>query len=771
MIPSDLQAIPHWIVWRYEERDGKQTKVPYIATTNGGHAQTNNPSTWRPYADAVKTANNGGGYAGVGFVFTQTDIVGVDLDHCIQADNKLEPWADEIVTALDSYTEVTPSRTGLHILTRGHLPPGGRRNGGIEMYDASSPRYFTVTGEQLENTPDTINERTAQLADLHARVFVKPAASHPAITPAPCSDILTHARNAKNGATFSALYDQGDLSRYNGDQSAADAALCQMLAFWTQRDATEMDRLFRQSALMREKWDVRHSADGRTYGQMTVDHAIAHCTEVYNPPPPVSMASAPEPERESQPQINDEGLLEPLPAGMHALPEYGLCTETAAACPWLEAYIAHSLKWSPRAYEGFHEAVGVWLLSTVAARRVMYNDGGEKFTPLYITLASRSSLFAKSTTVEVGLDVLRAAGLEFLLGADDATPQKFVSDMTHKVPKDFYEQTPEYRQLIENRIAFAGQKGWFYEEFGQKVAAMLRDGGHMADFRGLLRKFDDCPPTYEYGTISRGTDMIQRPYLCLMANITPADLEKAASKGSALWSDGFLARFAMVSPPADYRRSRARFPNERRVAPGALVKPLRDWHNRLGSPAVFVPEQGAETQFCTVNATRYTEVAIPPAVSAARYDYLDALTDLIEQELVHNDLASSYVRLPEKALRMAVLFASFEGLAEVELAHFARAQQITERWRAGLHNLYNCIVNRVDDEERETLGAKIERQIMEAIGKLERAGEQPTARLIAMRIRGVSSSEVAQELQKLTRLGIVVVTRAESGRTDYYHTA
>lgn len=768
MIPADLQAIPHWLVWRYEEREGRRTKVPYIAAANGGHAQTNNPATWRPYADAVKVSNNGGGYAGVGFVFTNTDIVGVDLDHCIQADGTLETWADEIVTQLDSYTEVTPSGTGLHILARGHLPPGGRRKGQIEMYDAASPRYFTVTGRQLEDTPDAIHERTAQLAALHAATFAQSATtpvSRPAHIPA-AEDILTQARNAKNGATFAALYDHGDVTRYNGDQSAADAALCQMLAFWTQRNAAEMDRLFRQSALMRDKWDVRHAADGRTYGQMTIDHAIQHCTEVYTPLQPVTMAAA----AEELPGNPAAAAME-LPAGMHALPEYGLCQTPAADCPWLDAYIAHSLKWSPRAYEGFHEAVGVWLLSTVAARRVMYNDGGEKFTPLYITLASRSSLFAKSTTVEVGLDVLRQAGLEFLLGADDATPQKFVSDMTHRVPKDFYEQSPEYRQLIENRIAFAGQKGWFYEEFGQKVAAMLRDGGHMADFRGLLRKFDDCPPTYEYGTISRGTDMIQRPYLCLMANITPADLEKAASKGSALWSDGFLARFAMVSPPADYRRSRARFPNERRVAPSALVKPLRDWHNRLGSPAVFVPEQGAETQFCTVNATRYTEVGIPPEVSAARYDYLDALTDLIEQELVHNDLASSYVRLPEKALRMAVLFASFEGLAQVELAHFARAQAITERWRAGLHNLYNCIVNRDEDEERETLGAKIERQIMDAIGKLERAGEQPTARLIAMRIRGVSSAEVAQELQKLARLGIVVVTRAESGRTDYYHTA
>src|SRR5262249_59536187 len=89
----------------------------------------------------------------------------------------IAPWAREIVAALDSYTEVSPSGTGLHSFVCGKLPLGGRRHGRIEMYDRD--RYFTVTGDHLEGTPAAIEERTTELAALHARVFpAGPSAIH-----------------------------------------------------------------------------------------------------------------------------------------------------------------------------------------------------------------------------------------------------------------------------------------------------------------------------------------------------------------------------------------------------------------------------------------------------------------------------------------------------------------------------------------------------------------------------------------------------------------
>jgi len=52
-------------------------------------------------------------------------------------------------------------------------------------------------------------------------------------------------------------------------------ALCCLLAFWTGGDQTQMEHLFRQSGLLREKWDEVHYADGSTYGEKTIERAIA----------------------------------------------------------------------------------------------------------------------------------------------------------------------------------------------------------------------------------------------------------------------------------------------------------------------------------------------------------------------------------------------------------------------------------------------------------------------------------------------------------------
>ncbi len=103
-----------------------------------------------------------------------------------------------------------------------------------------------------------------------------PRAYVPAL-PATANDIITLAGKAKNAPRFNALM-QGDYSGYVS-QSEADMALCNMLAFWCRCDADMMDCIYRQSGLMREKWDRRQS--GSTYGAITIQKAIADCEKVY----------------------------------------------------------------------------------------------------------------------------------------------------------------------------------------------------------------------------------------------------------------------------------------------------------------------------------------------------------------------------------------------------------------------------------------------------------------------------------------------------------
>ena len=310
-IPAELKTRPRWLLWRLEDRNGKPSKTPYQAS--GALAKVNDPSTWTSF-NAALAAYLKGGFSGIGFALSDDDdLLGVDLDKCLDPDTgELEPEAADIVAMLPTYCEVSPSGRGLRLFAFGKLPQGGRRKGKVEMYE--SGRYLTVTGHRF-NGHDSITECTAQLAQVHARIFGAGATSSPVAAKAcqanpPDLDdaaLLDKARRARNGADFERLW-AGDLSGHNGDASAADLALCNLLAFWTAGDAGRMDRLFRQSALFRPaKWDKVHYSDGRTYGQGTIERALAGNRETYSGKPSPTIAKP-------QPVANDAG-----PAGAGAV--------------------------------------------------------------------------------------------------------------------------------------------------------------------------------------------------------------------------------------------------------------------------------------------------------------------------------------------------------------------------------------------------------------------------------------------------------------------
>lgn len=277
-IPKELRERPQWVGWRLviTPTRAKPTKQP-LSPRTGTPASTTDPTTWATFEEALVCA----GSDGVGFVFTaDDDYVGIDLDGCRDAETgALEPWAADIVSQLSSYTEVSPSGKGVHVIVRGSLPGTRRRKGSIEMY--SEGRYFTMTGNRLPESPAAVVERTAEVGDLHRAVFNEDAAAQPpqTIHARLTDDELVHrAESAANGEKFRALW-SGDLSEY-GSHSEADLALTGMIAFWTGPDQSRIDRVFRQSGLMRAKWDERHGA--QTYGERTVATALAGRSEYYS---------------------------------------------------------------------------------------------------------------------------------------------------------------------------------------------------------------------------------------------------------------------------------------------------------------------------------------------------------------------------------------------------------------------------------------------------------------------------------------------------------
>src|SRR5262245_107382 len=286
----ELRQLPQWVLWRYETRDDKVTKVPYAAP--GRKAAVDNPQSWLPYDRAAAAPAR---FDGLGFVLTGTVYCGIDVDHCIDAAGAVGAWALAIVRRFHSYTEQSPSGRGLHIWIRGQLPGGqrGRRRnglgpngaGGVKLY--STGRYFTVTGAQLPESPATIQACQPELDRFFDEMF--PPSPAPSARPiegrrpegSALTDrtLLNKARRARKGETFQRLW-AGDWSGYPS-RSEADLALCGHLAFWTRRDAARMDQLFRASGLMRDKWDERRG--GATYGAQTIALALESPSPCYNP--------------------------------------------------------------------------------------------------------------------------------------------------------------------------------------------------------------------------------------------------------------------------------------------------------------------------------------------------------------------------------------------------------------------------------------------------------------------------------------------------------
>lgn len=278
MIPDELRNRDQWICWRAEQRGEKLTKIP--RSPHGGPGDSTDPATWGSFFQATEVRDQHG-YDGIGYVFSADDpYCGIDLDGVRDSETGgLEPWAEKIVAALDSFTEVSPSGTGIHVYMKGSLPAGGRRRGQIEMY--SRGRFFTVSGEHLRGSPLTIEERGPQLALLHRKVFGEREHSENGHRESDSGnglsdqETISKAMRSRRGEDFSRLW-SGAFNGH-GSHSEADLALCSMLAFWTGGDEARIDALFRQSGLMRPKWDRMD------YRERTISAAVTGTRTFYEP--------------------------------------------------------------------------------------------------------------------------------------------------------------------------------------------------------------------------------------------------------------------------------------------------------------------------------------------------------------------------------------------------------------------------------------------------------------------------------------------------------
>lgn len=252
-IPEELKQLNQWVVWKYikVENSDKPTKPPYNAKT-GNKASVTDPTTWCSFNDAIKCLANGGDYSGIGLVFTDRDKYGViDLD---KAQGEILARQQKIASEFDSYSEVSPSGYGLHIIVKGKVPTG-RRKDCIEIY--SNLRYITFTGNVYKNKPiancqDKLtklwNELSEEKNNVNGHVIDEPERYSD-------SEILEQIQqncsniNEKHGnrINFPSLY----LGKWQGDypsQSEADLAIVNIIAYYTQ-NRNQIRRIFHSSGL------------------------------------------------------------------------------------------------------------------------------------------------------------------------------------------------------------------------------------------------------------------------------------------------------------------------------------------------------------------------------------------------------------------------------------------------------------------------------------------------------------------------------------------
>lgn len=300
MTIEELKKLPLWVNWKYQNRDGRKPKVPINAKT-GGNAMSNNPETWCNYSIAEWNRSKNK-CDGVGTMFGSLGngyvLCGVDIDNHANTVGG-NPLQTEILELFKgTYAEKSPSGNGCHILfmlsedfieqLKGVWKKYHNKKSeeDIECYISGiTNRYFTYTGDIIADYP--ITDMSAALQTFLDKYMLREqpqpqAQSKPIVTSVPAvldiTAMLDIARNSKSGAAFCGLYDGGDTSAYNGDDSAADLALCQMLAFYLQGDYNKIDTAFRSSALMRDKWERED------YRSATINKAIKSCRKFYTPP-------------------------------------------------------------------------------------------------------------------------------------------------------------------------------------------------------------------------------------------------------------------------------------------------------------------------------------------------------------------------------------------------------------------------------------------------------------------------------------------------------
>ncbi len=562
--PEELRQRGRFCCWRYEDRNGGRTKVPYDPRT-GLPARSNDESSFVSYEQAVRAK----GYDGIGIGIFGS-ICAIDLDNCISETGQYSQAASDIISLMHSYTELSPSGRGLHILFRADSFRYDtdryyimNHKAGIEVYVAGATnKYVTVTGKRSEKADFAFGERSKELGILLETYMRRPG-------------ILSgvNGENAVNAATMSEqdryLLSQairkpqfrqlwmGSVSGYRS-QSEADLALCSHLAFWTGKDPKRMDELFRRSKLMRPKWNERHGRD--TYGALTIRKAIEGCSNIYQPP-----------------RENRFEPLRPLKQENNDLPLFPTDCLPAVIRDYVKAVAAHS-----QTSEDMAAVIGVGVLAVCLQGKFMvqgtpgYDEPLSLYTVVIAPPGERKSSVMRDMTrdlydYEKDFNEMKAPEIrenrqkreslerrieglrERLCRADDEKAEKELHDLEGEL-----EELPELKTVrffaddcsSEALTSLLANNGGLFSVISTEGGIFDIMAGRYsgkANFDVWLK--GHCGDAIRVDRMGREPEYISNPSLSAILSIQPSVLDEIMSN-TTMTGRGLIARFLYAFPPS-----------------------------------------------------------------------------------------------------------------------------------------------------------------------------------------------------------------------------
>lgn len=277
LIPEELVDLEQWITYALEEEDSKMAKKPHATKVSEGDygkfvkwAGVRSPDQFVDYMTAykfVKRVNTSDEInttlKGMGLVITEDDpYVAIDLDDCVDEQGHIKDFANKFLGSLDTFWEISQSGTGLHAIVKGELDPDYKNRNddlGVELYEEG--RFIAMTGDRVKGTSEEIGRETRRLQELQRKYLDEDTTSdeeidfdteQPQSSDAP-SDVEVVRTAKAYDEEFARLHNGSNHVDDNGGANDSDLAYCNKLSFWTQGNASQIERIWKNSPRSREK--------------------------------------------------------------------------------------------------------------------------------------------------------------------------------------------------------------------------------------------------------------------------------------------------------------------------------------------------------------------------------------------------------------------------------------------------------------------------------------------------------------------------------------